>query len=278
MTDQYSAAMLAALIVGLLATGAVAGVLAGLLGVGGGIVIVPVLFWLFDLLDVPTAVAMHLAVGTSLATIIPTSIASARSHHRKGAIDVEMLWAWAPLICAGALVGGVLSRFVSSGFLTLFFGVVAMIVALNMALPKKITLSNGLPRNRVAKSSIPSGIGLFSALMGIGGGTLSVPILTMFSVPVHRAVGTAAAFGLVIAVPAVSGFIWSGLGQPARPPFSIGYVNLPAAILIFSTSVFTAPHGSHLAHRLNPDRLKKLFALFLFLTSLRMLWSVLGTG
>lgn len=276
MAEVYAAPMLVALAVGLLITGAAAGVLAGLLGVGGGIVIVPVLFLLFDALDVPQSVAMHLAVGTSLATIIPTSISSARSHHAKGAIDLDMLRTWAPLIFIGALAGGILSRFVSSDFLTLVFGVVALLVAINMALPKKIVLAEALPQNFAARQAIPGGIGVFSALMGIGGGTLSVPILTMFSYPVHRAVGTAAAFGLVIAVPAAAGFIWSGLGAADRPPYSLGYVSLPAAVLIFTTSVLTAPYGSKLAHSLNPERLKRLFALFLFLTSLRMLWSVLA--
>lgn len=266
---------LAGLIIGLLATGAIAGVLAGLLGVGGGIVIVPVLFWLFDFLDVSPSVAMHLAVGTSLATIIPTSISSARAHYRKGAIDTGMLRSWAPLIFLGALAGGALAGFVSSQFLTVLFGVVALAVAANMALPKTLVLAEGLPANLIARGAIPAGVGVFSSLMGIGGGTLTVPILTMFSYPVHRAVGTAAAFGLVIAVPATLGFIWSGLGQPLRPVFSFGYVNIAAAVVLFSTSVLTAPLGSKLAHSLNPARLKRVFTLFLFVTSIRMLWSVI---
>lgn len=276
MSDSYSTSLLISLAVGLLFTGAVAGVLAGLLGVGGGIVIVPVLFLLFDFLDIPTAVAMHLAVGTSLATIIPTSISSARSHHAKGAIDLNMLKRWAPFIFFGALVGGIASRFLSSEFLTLVFGSVALLVAINMALPRKVVLAEAVPDGAAAQAAMPAGIGLFSALMGIGGGTLTVPVLSMFSFPVHRAVGTASAFGLVIAVPAAAGFVWSGIGVADRPPASLGYVNLIAAVLIFSTSVLTAPFGSTLAHRLNATALKRVFALFLFLTSIRMLWSVVS--
>lgn len=276
MSDAYSISLLVSLAVGLLITGAVAGTLAGLLGVGGGIVIVPVLFLLFDFLDVPSAVAMHLAVGTSLATIIPTSISSARSHHAKGAIDLEMLKAWAPFIFAGALAGGIASRFVSSEALTAIFGTIALLVAINMALPRKLVLADAVPEGAGAQMALPGGIGIFSALMGIGGGTLTVPVLSAFSYPVHRAVGTASAFGLVIAIPAVAGFIWSGIGIAERPPASLGYVNLVAAVLIFSTSVLTAPFGSTLAHRLNPTALKRVFAVFLFLTSLRMLWTVLA--
>ncbi|MEE2944217.1 MAG: sulfite exporter TauE/SafE family protein [Pseudomonadota bacterium] len=274
----YETTLLIQLAVGLLVTGALAGVLAGLLGVGGGIVIVPVLFLLFDFLQVPQEVAMHLAVGTSLCTIIPTSISSARSHYRRGAIDVSLLKRWAPLIFVGALVGGLLSKVLNAEVLTLIFGFVALAVAINMAIPKTLVVSEALPSGVVGAGAVPVGIGGFSALMGIGGGTLSVPVLSAFSFPVHRAVATASAFGLVIAVPAVYGFIWSGLNVDGRPPYSFGYVSVPAAVLIFSVSVLTAPLGSKLAHSLNPARLKLAFALFLFLTALRMLWSVFGMG
>lgn len=272
----YEPLLLFQLAIGLLVTGALAGVLAGLLGVGGGIVIVPVLFLLFGFLQVPQEVAMHLAVGTSLCTIIPTSISSARSHYRRGAIDVTLLKRWAPLIFVGALVGGLLSKVLNADVLTLIFGFVALAVSLNMAIPKTLVISSNLPAGIIGAGALPVGIGGFSALMGIGGGTLSVPVLSAFSFPVHRAVATASAFGLVIAVPAVFGFIWSGLNVEGRPPFSLGYVSLPAAVLIFSVSVLTAPLGSKLAHSLNPARLKLAFALFLFLTALRMLWSVFG--
>ena len=271
---DYDPQLLVLLAVGLLFTGAVAGVLAGLLGVGGGIVIVPVLFWLFDALDVSQAVAMHLAVGTSLCTIIPTSISSARSHHKKGAIDIDLLRAWAPFVFAGALIGGILSKFLGSQSLTLIFGIVALIVAVNMAIPKTLVIAHAVPKGLLGDAALPFGIGGFSALMGIGGSTLSVPILSLFSFPVHRAVGTASAFGLAIAVPATAGFIWSGLGVSERPPFSLGYVSLPAAVLIFSISTWMAPYGSKIAHSLNPARLKLVFAAFLFITAVKMLWSV----
>lgn len=273
---EYSIGLLIALGFGLAATGAIAGVLAGLLGVGGGIVIVPVLFQLFDFLGISDVVAMHLAVGTSLATIIPTSISSARAHHGRGAIDVDLLKRWSPVIFVGALIGGISSKYLDGTVLTAIFGVIALVVSINMASPKKLVLADNLPSGAAPTTGIAGGIGLFSALMGIGGGTLSVPILTLFSYPVHRAVGTASAFGFVIAVPAVCGFIWSGIGVAERPPLSFGYVNVAAAVIIFSLSVFTAPYGAKLAHSINPQRLRLAFAVFLGLTSLRMLYKVLA--
>lgn len=260
----------------LIGTGAVAGVLAGLLGVGGGIVIVPVLFIVLNLLSVSPDVLMHVAVGTSLATIVPTSISSARSHNKKGAIDFGLLRGWGPFIFAGALTGGLLSAVLASGHLTLIFGVIAVAVALNMARKKPMVVSDALPTGALPRAGIPFGIGTFSALMGIGGGTLSVPVLSAFSVPVHRAVGTSSLFGLLIAVPAVLGFVWSGWGVPNRPPLSLGYVNIAAAVLIFSSSVFFAPVGARLAHAINARTLRLAFAIFLGISGARMLWSVLG--
>jgi len=273
---EYSVYLLATLAVCLVFTGVIAGILAGLLGVGGGIVIVPVLFIVFDILDIPDVVAMHIAIATSLATIIPTSISSARAHHKRGSIDWDLAKSWVPLMFVGALIGGILSKYLASSSLTLIFGVIALLVAVNMALPKAIVLAQNLPTGVLARGVLPWFIGTFSALMGIGGGTLSVPILSAFSKPIHQAVGTASTFGLVIAIPAVLGFIWSGWSAELRPPFSFGYVSIPAAVLIFFASVFTAPYGAKLAHSLNPANLKKVFALFLFITSLRMLWVALA--
>lgn len=271
---NFSPELLAILAVGLIFTGAIAGVLAGLLGVGGGIVIVPVLILMFDFLNVSDGIGMHLAVATSLATIIPTSFSSMRSHRSKGNVDMDLIKLWAPVIFIGAAIGGVLSKFLDSSYLTMIFGFIALAVAINMVLPKKVILGESLPQGLIGRRFTPVGIGLFSSLMGIGGGTLSVPILTAFSFPVHRAVGTASAFGLVIAIPAVLGFIWSGIGIEGRPPFTLGYVNIPAAVLIFSISVFTAPMGSGLAQRLDSQKLRLAFAIFLFLSSIRMLWTV----
>lgn len=271
MLDYGSTGFLIALAIGLLATGAIAGILAGLLGVGGGIVIVPVLFYLFDYLEIPKTISMHLAVATSLATIIPTSISSARSHHKKGALDTNLLKFWSPFIFIGAALGGYLSRYIKSDDLTVLFGVIALVVSINMAIPKKMVVMNHLPKSKMLNAAIGSIIGFLSSLMGIGGGTLSVPALTLFSYPVHRAVGTASAFGLVIAIPAVIGFIFAGIDVADRPPYSFGYVNLVAMVLIFSMTIFTAPIGAKIAHKINAKSLKLAFAIFLFITAIRML-------
>ncbi len=269
-------AFLAAFAAALLATGAAAGVLAGLLGVGGGIVIVPVLFNLFPLLGIDEAVRMHVAVGTSLATIIPTSIVSARAHHRRGSLDAALLKSLIPGVLVGVGLGGWLGARAGGDTLTAVFAAVALLVAANMAFRKEgMVLAPALPGG-VVRHALGLVIGGFSVVMGIGGGTLSVPILSAFAVPIRRAVGTAAALGLVIGLPGAIGFIAAGLDVPNRPPGSLGYANLIGFALIVPATMLMAPVGARLAHTLSPPLLRKAFALFLFLTALRMGWSILG--
>jgi len=261
-------------VVVLLCTGAVAGLLAGLLGVGGGIVIVPVLFHLFPFLGIEEAVRMHLAVGTSLATIIPTAIMSARSHHKKGAIDFDLLKSWGPMIFIGVLVGGFLGSLAKGWVLTLIFACVALLVAANMALKKEnLHLAESLPTG-ILRAILGFVIGGFSVVMGIGGGTLSVPLLTAFHYPIRRAVGTAAAIGFIIAVPGTVSFVLSGLGNPDLPPGSYGYLSLFGFFSIVPATMLIAPVGAKIAHSVNPSLLRKAFAVFLFVTSVRMFYSV----
>ena len=259
----------------LVCTGVCAGFLAGLLGVGGGIVIVPVLFLLFPFLGVEDSVVMHLAVGTSLATIIPTSIISARSHYKKGGVDVDLLKSWAPAIFVGVIIGGFIGGKLQGTALTLTFAIVAILVAANMAFRKKdFSLSDSLPTG-VIRSALGSFIGGFSVLMGIGGGTLSVPILTLFNYPIRRAVGTASAIGLCISVPGSISFILSGLGDPNLPQGSFGYLNILGFACIVPATMLLAPVGAKFAHTIDPSKLRMAFALFLSLTSLRMFYVVL---
>lgn len=274
--NAYSPAWLTGLVVALLMTGIVAGILAGLLGVGGGIVIVPVLFHLFGLLGIDESVRMHLAVGTSLATIIPTSIMSARSHRRRGSLDKAVLGRLVPGVLAGVLIGSLLSGVFSGAVLTGVFATVAILVAINMAIPgSRVALGSQLP-GRIGTAVLGTGIGGLSTLMGIGGGTLSVPLLNAFSTPMHVAVGTGAALGVVISIPGAVTFLIHGLGVPGLPPGSIGYVNLLGFALIVPATLLTTPYGVRIAHAVNPVRLRQLFALFLALTSVRMFYGLLG--
>jgi uncharacterized membrane protein YfcA len=211
---------LAGLAVAMAATGLVSGTLAGLLGVGGGIVIVPVLFNVLPLFGIPEAAQMKLAVGTSLATIIPTSIQSARKHFAKGTMDVALLRSLAPSITVGVLLGTVLAIWLRGDALTLVFALVASAVAVNMATTGvgwrlRENFPAGAPRH-----GIGGFIGTVSAMMGIGGGTVGVPILSAFGAPMRAAVATASAFGIIIAVPATIGLVWAGWGNPMLPPRS----------------------------------------------------------
>ena len=263
-------------VLGVIAAAILAGLMAGLLGVGGGIVLVPVLFWVLSLIDFPAALSMHMAVATSLATIIFTSISSARAHHRRGAVDVALLKRWGPGLMLGALAGGLAAKFIQPDGLKAIFGIIALAVAVNMAIPRTLVLAQALPGSTAINAAISFVVGTISALMGIGGGTLSVPILTACSFEIRRAVGTAAAFGLLIAIPAAIGFVLSGWSVPGRPPSSLGYVSLPAAALILPFTVGFAPLGARLAHSLDGIWIKRAFALFLAVTAVRMLISAFG--
>lgn len=259
----------------LLAAGAVAGLTAGLLGVGGGIVIVPVLWHLFASLGIDEAVRMHVAVGTSLATIIATSASSVRAHHRRGAVDFDLLKSWGPWIFVGVLIGTAIAGYVKGPVLTAVFASVAAIVSLHMGFGKpEWRLAETLPKGP-GKAGLAGLIGTVSAMMGIGGGTLSVPILSLFGYPIHRAVGTAAAIGFIIGIPGAIGFILAGWDVPNRPPFSLGYISLLGFALILPTSTMLAPVGAKLAHGLNTRNLKRVFAVFLGFTALRMFYDLL---
>lgn len=255
----------------LLATGLVAGFIAGLLGVGGGIVIVPVLFHVFAQLGIDLEVRMHLAVGTSLSTIIFTSWRSVRAHRARGAVDDALLRSWIVPVLIGVLLGSVWASALGGPLLTGIFAVVALAVALHMAFAPDEWRLVELPPAGAARRALGVMIGLFSVLMGLGGGTLGVPIQTLMGISIRRAVGTAAGLGLIIAIPGTLGFVLAGLDTPGRPLLSLGYVNLLGFALIVPTTVLAAPWGARLAHTLPRPALRRAFAAFLALTSLRML-------
>lgn len=256
----------------MLATGLVAGVLAGLFGIGGGIVIVPVLETALGFMGVDPAIRMHVAVGTSLATIIPTSISSARAHHKRGAVDVEIVKRWAIFVLIGALLGAWVASMVHSNVLAVVFASMAFLVAVKMLFfPNSRNLTDEVPRGPLVPI-IPTAIGGFSSMMGIGGGTFSVMTLTLFNEPIHRAVGTAALFGLVISLPGTLGFAVAGWGNPNIPPGSLGYVSLVGFACIAPITVLAAPLGAKIAHGFSAKRLNMLFGAFLVIASLRLFY------
>lgn len=256
--------------VAMLATGLVAGVLAGLFGIGGGIVIVPVLETALGFAGVDPAIRMHVAVGTSLATIIPTSISSARAHHQRQSVDVEIVKRWAIFVLIGALLGAWIASMVHSRVLAMVFASLAFMVAIKMLFfPQSRNLTEEVPRGPLV-TVIPTAIGCLSSMMGIGGGTFSVMTLTLFNEPIHRAVGTAALFGLVISVPGMLGFVIAGWGDPRIPAASLGYVSLIGFACIAPTTVLAAPLGAKLAHAFSAKRLNMLFGAFLIVASLRL--------
>lgn len=258
-------------ILALIATGIFAGILAGLLGVGGGIVIVPVLFFLFQSFGISPETAMVVATATSLATIVPTSISSIRSHHQKGNVDFVLLKRWTLFILVGVLAGSWLVTRVDGTWLTILFGIIATLSALNMLFRTgKSAMFQQLP-GTPGQTLMGSSIGFFSSMVGIGGGTLSVPLLTLCNYPTHKAVGTAAAIGLIISLPGALTMLIMGTTPADAPAGTVGLVNFIAFICIVPLTVLFAPVGASLAAKLDATRLKKVFAIVLLITGLRML-------
>ncbi|ROR98847.1 hypothetical protein EDC56_3082 [Sinobacterium caligoides] len=250
--------------------GAVAGLVAGLFGVGGGLIIVPVLVLAFSLQGMPADVLTHLAIGTSLATIIITSMSSVRTHHAKGAVDWPVFWRMAPGILLGAWLGAATAELLSGRFLQLAIGCFAVFVALQMSLSLRPRPARQLP---AAPGLFVAGglIGWVSAIFGIGGGSLSVPFYSWCNVQMQRAVATSSACGLPIAIAGAAGSIQQGWANPDLPAWSSGYVYWPAFVGIILTSTIFAKYGALLAHKLPPEKLKKVFALFLLLIGLQFI-------
>ena len=254
--------------------GSVVGILAGLLGVGGGLVIVPVLVFSFGNQGIPKDMIMHLALGTSLASIMFTSISSFMAHHRRGAVHWNIVKNIVIGILTGTFLGSCFASRLSTPVLKVFFVIFLYFVASQMLLNKKPKASRELPGN-VGMFSAGNIIGFISSLVGIGGGTVSVPFMVWCNITVHHAIGTSAAIGLPIAIAGTAGYILNGWNVSGLPDYSIGYVYLPALFGIAAVSVLTAPLGAKLAHSLPVDRLKKIFALLLIGVGTKMLVGIL---
>ncbi|GGE21289.1 UPF0721 transmembrane protein [Primorskyibacter flagellatus] len=251
--------------------GAFGGILAGLLGVGGGIVLVPAFFYAFQHLGFDGDKLMQLCLATSLATIIVTSLRSLQSHSRKGAVDWDILRTWGPGIAIGAVIGVLAASSLRTVALQALFGGLAMVIGLYLALGRaQWRIAEEMPKG-VTRAILSPLVGFLSVLMGIGGGSFGVPLMTLYGRPIHRAVATAAGFGVIIAVPSVIGFLFVQLPEGTRPPFTVGAVNLPTFAIVIAMTLITAPYGARLAHATDPGPLKRIFGVFLLLVAANMI-------
>lgn len=263
------------LAVTLVAAGALTGLLAGVFGVGGGAVVVPVLYEVFRVIGVPEDVRMPLCVGTSLAVIIPTSIRSFNAHRAKGMVDMSILKIWAVPVVLGVILGSYIARFAPADLFKIIFVIVAVFSALRLLFAAdRWKLGAEMP-GKLLMSLYGAVIGVLSALMGIGGGQLSSLFMTFYGRPIHQAVATSSGLGVIISIPGALGFIYAGWPKMAvLPPLSLGYVSLIGFLLFVPTSVWTAPIGARLAHRLSKRKLEVVFGLFLLIVAGRFIWSL----
>ena len=267
----------------MLIAGGVTGLLAGLFGVGGGTVAVPVLYELFRYLGVPEDVLMPLSIGTSLAIIIPTSIRSYRAHLARGAVDTSLLKAWAVPVVVGVIAGSVIARYAPAELFKFVFIVVAGVSAIRLLFGKDSwKIADQLP-GKLAIRFCGLIIGVLSSLMGIGGGQLSNLFMTFYNRPIHQAVATSSGLGILISIPGALGYIYAGWPRAAQfpdvaalqPPLALGYVSLLGFFLVIPTSILAAPVGVKLAHSLSKRKLEVAFGVFLLLICLRFLISVI---
>jgi len=259
-----------------LALGAFVGFFAGLLGVGGGGIMVPILTTMFAAQAFPREHMVHLALGTSMAAIVLTSLSSLRAHHAHGAVRWDIVKGITPGVLLGTFAGTFVAAAAPTRPLAIFFGCFMAYVSLQMILNVKPKPSRELPGSG-GLIAVGTGIGVISALVAIGGGSLSVPFMTWCNVKMQNAIGTSAAIGLPIAVAGATGYLINGWSTSGLPEWSVGYVYLPALVLISAVSTFTAPLGARLAHRLPVATLKKIFAGVLILLSAKMLHTVFGS-
>lgn len=255
------------LLAAVVAAGLFGGLIAGLFGVGGGTVIVPVLFYAFSVLGLGGESNLHVAVGTSLLTIVATALRSLAAHRTHGAVDETVLKTWTPWVGLGALVGAAVAGVTPMGGLAVVYGACLGLVAVQMGLlPERFTIARNLPVGWLRRL-VGLVIGGLSAMMGVGGGSLGGMMMTLCGRPIHQAVATASGFGVAIGSVAMLGFVAFGWNAPGRPPLSVGYVNVPAAVIMGVLTTLVAPWGARLAHRLDKRLLRRAFAIYLAVTA-----------
>jgi uncharacterized membrane protein YfcA len=266
---------LAVFAVALVGAGALTGILAGVFGVGGGALIVPVLYELFRFLGVPEDVRMAVCVGTSLAIIVPTSLRSFQAHKARGAVDMDIIRAWAVPCIIGVVLGAIFARYASPALFKMVFIFVALLNAVRLIFDLPWRFGTDMPKGPLMRA-YGFIIGLLSSLMGIGGGQISTMIMTFYNRPIHQAVSTSAGVGILISIPGALGYMAAGFDKAGLPPLSIGYVSAIGLVLFAPVSVWTAPIGVKLAHSLAKRTLERAFGIFLLLVSLRFIASLAG--
>jgi uncharacterized protein len=275
MTDVMTIATLLPLLGTLILAGAIIGVLAGLFGIGGGAISVPVFYEIFRILEIPYDVRMPLAVGTSLAVIIPTSIMSARGHYAKGTMNTDLIRIWAVPVVLGVLVGSVIARFADPFVFKVVFVAVAGVNAIKLLFGGDgWRIRDSLPGKGLLRV-YGTIVGVLSALMGIGGGAITNLLLTLHGVPIHRAISTAAGVGVLIALPGTLGYVYAGWGREGLPPDATGFVSWLTFAATIPTSLLTTRFGVTLAHKLKRRTLETAFGIFLVLVSARFLFDLL---
>lgn len=273
--SQIAVGDLMVLVAAIAATGVLAGLLAGVFGIGGGAIMVPIFYQALGLIGVDETVRMHLAVGTSLAVIVPTSVRSFIGHKAKGAVDMEVLQSYVISVPIGVIGASITASYLSSGGLRLVFAVIAFAVGLRLIFNRENwRLGDTIPGNPW-RFLAGNGIGYFSTLMGIGGGVLNNTFMTVFGRPIHQAVATSSGVGVLISIPGVIGYIWAGWGYPLLPFLSTGYVNWIAVLLMIPITVMVAPFGVRAAHALGKRQLEIGFGIFMLIVSIRFVISLL---
>lgn len=274
MPGGLSPSVLLLIVVALIVAGIAIGFLAGLFGVGGGAVSVPVFFEVFRFTGNADDIAMPLAVGTSLAMIVPTAFVSAREHARRGNLDMQVLKLWAMPVLAGVMIGTVIAGIADARFFQIVFMLVAGFLSLRMLLGGSgWQIATTLPGRKLL-SVYGAIIGLLSALMGIGGGALSTMVLTLHGRPIHEAVSTSAGVGVLIAVPGSIGYVIAGWNKPGLPHDALGFISLLALLITLPAALLMTRYGVRMAHTRSRQQLSRLFGLFLLVVALRFMLAV----
>lgn len=258
-----------------IAAGAISGLLAGIFGIGGGAVLVPVFYQALGILGVDESVRMHVAVGTSLAIIIPTSIRSFTAHKAKGAVDMELLRSFYVVVPVGVVLASVTAAYISSGGLRIVFALITLVVAFRLLFNRESwRIGADIPKNP-ARGVVGLVIAYLSTLMGVGGGVMNNTFMTLYGRPMHQAVATSSGVGVLIAIPGTIGYIWAGWGNPLLPIASTGYINWIAVAMIIPVALLVTPYGVRIAHAASKRQLEIGFGLFCVFVSARFFWSLL---